>query len=53
MIYHHLSLGKMYVYWIIKLGNGNQQQSQVDVQNPDHPFFNSQLDHQKDETESK
>ena len=24
MINHHLSLGKMYIYWITKLGNGNQ-----------------------------
>ena len=53
MIYHHWSLGKMYVYWITKLGNRNQQQSQVDVQNPDHTSFNSQMDHQKDETVSK
>ena len=53
MIYRHLSLGKMYVYWITKLGNGNQLQSQEDVQNPDHTSFNSQMDHQKDETESK
>ena len=29
------------------------QQSQVDVQNPDHTSFNSQMDHQKDEKESK
>ena len=40
MIYHHLSLGKMYVYWITKLGN---------VQNPDRTSLNSQMDHQKDE----
>ena len=53
MIYHHFSLGKMYVYWNAKLGNGNQQQSQVDVQNPDHTSFNSQMDHQKNETGSK
>ena len=53
VIYHHLFLGKMYVYWMTKLGNGNQQQSQVDVRNPDHTSFNSQMDHQKDETESK
>ena len=53
MIYHHLILGKMYVDWITKLGNGNQQQSRVDVQNLDHISFNSQMDHQDDETESK
>ena len=43
MIYHHLSLGKMYVYRITKLGNGNQQQSLVNVRNPDHTSFNSQI----------
>ena len=36
-----------------QLGNGNQQQSQVDVQNPYHTSFKSQMDHQKDETGSK